>query len=621
MASVQTTPNSKHSPYQYESQASMQTNLVLSLSDDDLETVLFSIISAVPPANEFKLNMKIEAVDPRNLTSICVATVVGMIGPRLRLRLDGSDDKNDFWRLVDSSDLHPIGYCEKVGSLLQPPLVKSIIVAFIFTKNEPSTPKSNEFKVGMKLEAVDRKNPQLICPATVGAVKGQEIHVTFDGWRGAFDYWCRYDSRDIFPAGWSSQSGHPLQSPGQKGTPQNKINKVPKDSHLTVNVASSSSNHHHHHHHPSPDTQSSPSNHQPTSSSPREATAVETVTVTEPDTSSSSSSTATVSVYINKNCYCGSYLNPKKISQLPSKYGPGPVSETLKGVIQTFVDCAMQEKQVFNIIREGHGEILVTSNQGNKSYVEKVSSLWSFIERYLDDLGCCENLFSSHLLEGPCPKCGNSLRKSVIIPYVYSVHEKLDLPLKNTALCVFDVYKAHRGEELVSLLCHNGIRLAYILAAFTDQLQSLDLIPNVFKSPLKSELSTIKPLNASWLVSSIGKLSADRSMIQKAFTLAKSGDSQKGSASTKVHKVRRYSAFEAEASSTTSDTKPSKPPADLPPTEWTIDEVIQHISDTDPALGQHAELFRKHEIDGRAFLLLNSDMMMKYMGSVHRCSD
>lgn len=42
------------------------------------------------------------------------------------------------------------------------------------------------------------------------------IHVTFDGWRGAFDYWCRYDSRDIFPVGWCAKSGHPLQPPGQK---------------------------------------------------------------------------------------------------------------------------------------------------------------------------------------------------------------------------------------------------------------------------------------------------------------------------------------------------------------------------------------------------------------------
>lgn len=75
-----------------------------------------------PPENEFKAGMKLEACDPRNLTSVCIATVVGMQGPRLRLRLDGSDDKNDFWRLVDSGDLHPIGHCEKNGGLLQPPL-------------------------------------------------------------------------------------------------------------------------------------------------------------------------------------------------------------------------------------------------------------------------------------------------------------------------------------------------------------------------------------------------------------------------------------------------------------------------------------------------------------------
>ena len=42
------------------------------------------------------------------------------------------------------------------------------------------------------------------------------IHVTFDGWKGAFDYWCRYDSRDIFPVGWCASSNHPLQPPGQK---------------------------------------------------------------------------------------------------------------------------------------------------------------------------------------------------------------------------------------------------------------------------------------------------------------------------------------------------------------------------------------------------------------------
>lgn len=35
-------------------------------------------------------------------------------------------------------------------------------------RSEPPTPSKNYFEVGMKLEAVDKKNPQLICAATVG---------------------------------------------------------------------------------------------------------------------------------------------------------------------------------------------------------------------------------------------------------------------------------------------------------------------------------------------------------------------------------------------------------------------------------------------------------------------
>lgn len=48
--------------------------------------------------------------------------------------------------------------------------------------------------------------------------------------------------------------------------------------------------------------------------------------------------------------------------------------------------------------------------------------------------------------------------------------------------------------------------------------------------------------------------------------------------------------------------------------DWTIEDVIRFIAVQDPALAVHADLFRKHEIDGKALLLLNSDMMMKYMG-------
>lgn len=84
-------------------------------------------------------------------------------------------------------------------------------------QQEPPAPEQNCFEVGMKLEAVDRKNPHFICPATVGALRGVEVLVTFDGWRGAFDYYCRYDSRDIFPVNWCTLTGDNLQPPGTKG--------------------------------------------------------------------------------------------------------------------------------------------------------------------------------------------------------------------------------------------------------------------------------------------------------------------------------------------------------------------------------------------------------------------
>ncbi|XP_076774438.1 sex comb on midleg-like protein 2 isoform X1 [Arvicanthis niloticus] len=188
--------------------------------------------SKIPPTNEFQIGMKLEARDPRNIDSVCVASVIGITGARLRLRLDGCDNKNDFWRLVDSSDIQPVGTCEQGGDLLQPPLgcrmgssswsmfllrvlTGSELAPAVFFKKEPPRPPQNNFVVGMKIEAIDRKNPFMICPATIGAVYGDEIHINFDGWSGKFDYWCSYDSRDIFPVGWCRLTGDVLQPPGK----------------------------------------------------------------------------------------------------------------------------------------------------------------------------------------------------------------------------------------------------------------------------------------------------------------------------------------------------------------------------------------------------------------------
>lgn len=123
-----------------------------------------------PPVNRFVKDMKLEALDPRCVTSTCIGTVIAVLGPRLRIRLDGSDNQNDFWRLVDSSDIRPIGHCERNGGMLQPPLgyTKNVngwqgflakilqdgskIAPEEFFQPEPPTPKCNKFQVSVQFQ-------------------------------------------------------------------------------------------------------------------------------------------------------------------------------------------------------------------------------------------------------------------------------------------------------------------------------------------------------------------------------------------------------------------------------------------------------------------------------------
>lgn len=89
------------------------------------------------------------------------------------------------------------------------------------------------FQVNDKLEAVDRRNTQLICPASIGAVNSQHVLISFDGWSGAFDYWTRFDSRELFPVGWCKAADYPLQSPGPNAIRSPSSHSTPSISHLS----------------------------------------------------------------------------------------------------------------------------------------------------------------------------------------------------------------------------------------------------------------------------------------------------------------------------------------------------------------------------------------------------
>ncbi|KAI1885126.1 hypothetical protein AGOR_G00216980 [Albula goreensis] len=661
--------------------------------------------SRIPPSNDFKISMKLEAHDPRNSTSVCIATVMGLMGTRLRLRLDGSDNTNDFWRLVDSADIQPIGTCEKNGDMLQPPLgfrmnASSWPMFLLRTlsgaemapdtafKKEPRKPAQNGFKPGMKLEAVDKKNPYLICPATIGEVRGDEIFVMFDGWRGAFDYWCKYDSRDIFPVGWCSLTKHSLQPPGnsvtlpkslqtpppppssssptkptrrsmqspyrlsaplpplpvrkgvrgrrpksqtiamlkaaaeaaaaaaQNGTAQGSVAKATPAAQLAPRP--------HKKRGPKPGSKRKPRVVQSSASAGAPATAPESrlSNVQVPKDGPSHLNTgpavmSTVCVYVNKHGNCGPHLDRKQMQQLPDHFGPGPVNLVLQQAVQACVDCAYQPKILFNFLQSESdgGEVIKVRSDGGTHFVQLPSAKSaSFVLRFLETL-ChhlqCENLFSSQPFS----------------PYMAAGHT------------AYDRSKSVKEETSEALSINRGTKrfprdTPPYTAPLSPKLLRTEAHPSEAGTLPHEENGVLKEQRFS----EESMDSASNSMTPRPPTLRSS--EFRAQASTPyypshpppLHRLasnppelaptrlnRRVEGRQSASSTTGPDLQaadreaprgPSKSPS-----SWSIEEVMQFVRDADPlALGPHAELFRKHEIDGKALMLLRSDMIMKYMG-------
>nr|XP_046227540.1 lethal(3)malignant brain tumor-like protein 4 isoform X2 [Scatophagus argus] len=181
----------------------------------------------------FKVGMKLEGIDPLHPSMFCVLTVAEVIGYRLRLHIDGYSECYDFWVNADSPDIRPAGWCKDNNHKLYPPKGHSetdfdwpLYLQSTSSHAAPPTLFTSRtancaFKVGMKLEAVDRKNPGLVCVASVTDVIDDHFLVHFDNWDDTYDYWCDSSSPYIHPVGWCEQQGRPLTAPQGHPNPEN----------------------------------------------------------------------------------------------------------------------------------------------------------------------------------------------------------------------------------------------------------------------------------------------------------------------------------------------------------------------------------------------------------------
>ncbi|XP_063809993.1 polycomb protein SCMH1-like isoform X6 [Pseudophryne corroboree] len=515
-------------------------------------------------SNDFKIGMKLEAHDPRNVTSVCIATVIGISGSRLRLRLDGSDDKNDFWRLVDSSDIQPIGTCEKKEDMLQPPLgfrmnASSWPMFLLRTlngaemapascfKKEPQKPSQNLFKTGMKLEAVDKKNPFLICPATVGDVKGEEIFITFDGWRGAFDYWCKYDSRDIFPVEWCSITGDSLQPPGNSvsvskntsvsASPVKGIRRSMQCSQMPVLAQRGR---------------------KPMCDKPPEQASTSPRNGKRPKTTAATLARNVLNTDNLTRRQKG--LKPGRKKEIPPLQSPLPPDNGEIGKSQMIKDGVNISSSSMTVISTAKEDIV---DRTNKRFPQESPT------------------FTAPL----SPK----LPRTEAQPSEASE----TLPVEET-----HTPKDHRYSEEFMDSTHNTVTPPSPSPRNSAEYHSVGSIPTFYQASPQpvTPTSNTAPLvrrSSSGLAGSSCCYETGRNRMHRRIEAASSTTGPDLNSS------------ERESSRTQ-----SKDPA-----SWSVDDVMHFVKEADPqALAPHAELFRRHEIDGSAFLLLRSDMIMKYMG-------
>ncbi|XP_051501678.1 sex comb on midleg-like protein 4 isoform X2 [Myxocyprinus asiaticus] len=266
----------------------------------------------------------------------------------------------------------------------------------------------------------------------------------------------------------------------------------------------------------------------------------------------------TVCIYVNKLVNTGPNLDRQKVLQLPDHLGPARPSVVLQQAVQGCIDSAFQQKAVFTLLTEGYGGEKISATFDGKQHllslpvVNSVGYVLRFLKKLCRSL-LCENLFSDQPIT-PSSSPSSS----------FHIEKHSDGQPKSTNSMVDD----YHGDSM------------------DPKRYSVDPSDSAFGA-MSSPYTATKP--------SYG---------------FRSGPAYSGGVCRQAASPSTYQEGNRSAYSPSTEGGPCKDPS-----RWSVDEVVWFIKDADPqALGPHVDLFRKHEIDGDALLLLKSDMIMKYLG-------
>ncbi|XP_069829717.1 sex comb on midleg-like protein 4 isoform X1 [Dendropsophus ebraccatus] len=295
----------------------------------------------------------------------------------------------------------------------------------------------------------------------------------------------------------------------------------------------------------------------------------------------------TVCIYVNKQGNTGPYLDRKKVQQLPDHFGPERPSMVLQQAVQACIDCAHQQKSVFSLVKQGYGGEMVSvsaSFEGKQHLLSlPVVNSIGYVLRFLKKL-CrsliCDNLFSNQ-------------------PFIqYSTTS--DNPKE---------YDTGRMESAETVIPED-----YLVDPVNTKRYSVDPSDSAYN--YMGSLYSVRQNNADGRLGGGSGGSSSSSCNHRSSQMSLGGQSSAGLRRQTSSPTRSGSYLEGRsASSPSPESQETVRPSSKDPSNWTVEDVVWFVKDADPqSLGPHVDLFRKHEIDGNALLLLRSDMIMKYLG-------
>lgn len=358
------------------------------------------------PRHKFKVGMKLEAIVPSHRTRFAPATVVKVFDDIYFLvhidnhdeyknsrserepRSYASSEKNTWLCVAGHPYIFPIGWTKKRGLRLTKPRGWTAEndqfdweTYLRETESEPAPedcfPERESaidagYEIGMRLEAVDPRDENIICAAHITKIMENLLWIKLDNFDDRRDHIVHTHSMQIFPVGWCESNHYPLKPPRDYVEICKKLEKPVKEDEKKILLD---------------------------------------IPISEPR-----SSLWCPKIYFNYRCFTGPMISKGKLATLPKAVGPGPVILVMREVLSMIVSVGYRSARILKVLQcdskpdPGYHLEILKAKHKNNTYRANVAVITSgdmvaeFCKDICKKLMVCPNLFGPlHVPEDDCP--------------------------------------------------------------------------------------------------------------------------------------------------------------------------------------------------------------------------